>query len=225
MKELVIQVPCDIPVWHWTSNDSMKRIQGIIENRGTFDQFNNGVVGHGLYVSSSAIDLMDRGNEVFYAKISSGSNVLVIEPGLFKVGVPELFRMMLKKNGWSDYRYQPVDKKTKEAICADVPGSIDRLLHDLDIPCCVYAFGLYLAFMIRDSSCLKYDAHIEQASTVLKYHREHPAEVPMLAPHLLEQWLIKNADWSSRGIASHVGCSPPHGTVRAVFPHTALLCC
>lgn len=188
-KNLVMQAPRDIPIWHWTNYDSLKRIQGIIQSGGTLDQFNKGAVGRGLYVSSSAIDLMDRGTEVFYAEISSGSNVLVIEPYLFNVGVPELFEMMLKQNGWSDYRYQPVDEKMKEAISRDVPASIDRLLRELDIPCCVYAYGLYLAFMIRDSSCLKYDRGIDPASTVIRYHREHPGETPMLAPHRLEQWL------------------------------------
>lgn len=188
-KNLVTQVPRDIPVWHWSNADAVNNIRSIAENGGTFDRFNRGAVGRGLYVSTSAVDLMDRGNEIFYARLRSESAALIIEPALFNVGVPELFGMMLMKSGWSDYRCPRPEPGIKEYLTPDVPGVIDRLLAELKIPCCVYAFGLYLTFMVRDGSCLEYDKGIDPASTVITYHRAHPKEVPMLAPDRLNQWL------------------------------------
>lgn len=189
---LLTEIPVNIPVWHWSNTDSLNRITRIILDGGSFDQFNRGAVGSGLYVSTSAIDLMDRGTEVFYAEVKKGSKALLIDPRLFNTGVMELFEITLKQHGWSDFKYQPIDDpKIKEALSGNTPGIIDQLLRKIDIPCCVYSYGLYLAFMIRDSSCLLYNEAVDPAATVLQYHREHPHEVPMLAPDRLRSWLEK----------------------------------
>ncbi len=190
-KHLLTEVSVNIPVWHWSNTDSLNRITKTILDGGSFDKFNRGAVGSGLYVSTSAIDLMDRGTEVFYAEVKKGSKALMIDPRLFSTGVTELFEITLKQHGWSDFKYPPFDPEIKEALSNNPPGIIDQLLGCIDIPCCVYCYGLYLAFMIRDSFCLFYDEAVDPAAAVLKYHREHPLEEPMLAPDRLRMWLEK----------------------------------
>lgn len=186
---LLIEIPANTPVWHWSNADSLHRIARIVKDGGSFDKFSKGAVGSGLYVSTSAVDLMDRGAEVFYAEIGMGSKALVIDPRLFDVGVPELFDLALRRRGWGYVKRTPVGKKMKNALSEDPPGMIDHLLRDIDIPCCVYCYGLHLAFMVRDSSCLLHDETVEPEATVIKYHMENPGEAPMLAPGRLRLWL------------------------------------
>lgn len=190
---LLTNIPRDISIWHWSAKDSIDRITRVIQSNGRFDEFRGGAVGRGLYVSTSAIDLMDRGSEVFYAKIQNGTKALIIDPTVFNVGQVEILEMELQRHGWHNFEFPPCEQELKKAFSANPPAMIEQLLEKLEVPCCVYVFGFYLAFMIRDSRCLLFDSHIAPASTVLKYHHEHPREKPMLAPHLLEQWLAKHS--------------------------------
>ncbi|OQY55177.1 MAG: hypothetical protein DRR08_22815 [Candidatus Parabeggiatoa sp. nov. 2] len=188
-KELISTVPSDIPLWHWSHAKSIINIMQIIQTQDNFRHFRQRAVGSGLYASTSAVDLMEYGPSVIHFKVKQGTEALMIHPVVFSVGVPEIFDMALEHSGWTDF-HPSVSTAT---VCdveqpADV---IDELLDELELPCCFYTFGLYLACMVRDSRCIDFDPQINSNETVLAYHKANPEEVPMMAPHLLPAWLAK----------------------------------
>jgi len=188
--ELISTTPGDIPLWHWSSGQSIINIMRIIQTQDHFRHFSQKAVGSGLYASTSAVDLMEYGPSVIHFKVKPGTKALMIHPYVFGVGVPEIFDMALQHSGWTDFH----PSMSTATVCdverpADV---IDELLDELELPCCFYTFGLYLACMVRDSRCIDFDPQMNSNETVLAYHQANPEEVPMMAPHLLPAWLAKH---------------------------------
>jgi hypothetical protein len=187
-KELIATTPTDIPLWHWSSGEAIAAIKRTILAQGHFRHFRQRAVGCGLYGSTSAVDLMERGPEVIHFKVKQGTQALMIHPIVFQIGIPEIFEMALDNLGWSDF--QLPDAKLEEIERpADV---IDELLDELQLPCCFYSLGLYLACMVRDSRCIDFDPALDSNQTVLAYHQANPQDIPMLAPQLLPAWLAKH---------------------------------
>ncbi len=189
-NELIATTPDDIPLWHWSSGKVIAELKRTILTQSGFRHFRKGAVGSGLYASSSAVDLMERGPEVIHVKVKQGTQALMIHPVVFQTGMPETFEMALNSLGWSDFHLPSLDVKLDSVSrTADV---IDDLLDELKLPCCFYVFGLHLACMVRDSRCLNFDPGLDSTKTVLAYHQANPHDIPMLAPQLLSAWLEKH---------------------------------
>lgn len=190
-EELITTTPHDIPLWHWSDSQAIAELKENLSARGDFRHYRQGAVGHGLYASCSAVDLIERGPEVIHFKVKQGTQVLMVHPIVFQMGVPEFFETTMKNMGWSDF--QLPKPGIDLGLFPDTPAIIDTLLDRLQLPCCFYMLGMNLACMIHDSSCLDFDPDVDTAKTVLEYHRANPQDIPMLAPHLLTAWLAKNS--------------------------------
>lgn len=187
---LTVPLPRDFPVWHWTrSPDQVARARATVSAGGALTACGAGAVGHGLYLSTSAIDLMDRGQEVLAATLVEGTRVLMADPDVFGVGFSELLEHALRTVSFpwkAPHRRSPVDP----AAVRPAPDAIDGLLERLGLPCCAYVLGLHLAFMVRDASCLRLVPETEQARTVADYVAAHPQERPMLVPReTVSRWI------------------------------------
>jgi hypothetical protein len=188
-EHLIDEVPVDMPVWHWTGTQP-----AILMNRishGDLSDFSEGVTGKGFYVSTSAIDLIDKGNDVLYAVVPAGTRVLVVDPDLFGVGVVELFDMLLEQHGfrWKSGAWRgQVDRESARPAKEVVP----RLLDMLGLSACLYIFGFHLAFMARTSACLRRNPTVDAARTVADYVAAHPEARPTLASmEVVKRYLAK----------------------------------
>lgn len=185
---LISEVPSDLSLWHWTrSGEAAQRARAAIAGAGSLQEWGEGAVGRGLYLSTSAIDLIDKGQEVVYVTLREGTRMLMVDGELFGVGVPELMELLLPRFGWTWPRTQPTVKIDRAARPQEL---IPRLMDQLDLPACVYVFGFHLAVMVRDARCLRSDPSIDPARTVADYVKAHPKERPTLVGmDVVKRWL------------------------------------
>lgn len=187
---LISSVPQDIPVWHWT-HSSPVQIQERLQMGGDFSDWSEGAAGKGLYFSSSAIDVIERGPEVMYAVIPVGTPILMLDADLFNIGVPEIMEIVLLGMNWS-WKPTPFRGYLDPNLGRPAQMVVPQLLEELKLPCCAYVFGFHLAFMIRDANCLRFDPQIDVVQTVANYVKAHPREQPMLAPpNAVKRWLAE----------------------------------
>ncbi|MFO0762923.1 MAG: hypothetical protein U0359_41185 [Byssovorax sp.] len=196
-KHLVVTLPRDFSVWHWTrSPETVRKLRALIDAGGDLSASSTsdmGAVGHGLYLTTSAIDLMERGEEVLAATVVQGTRALMVHPDLFGVGFPELFEIGLSRVGWS-WELPSFARKINPAEARPAPQVLDGLLARLDLPCCVYIYGMHLAFMVRDARCLRLVPEMDQARTVADYVKANPKDRSMLVPHeVVTRWIARRA--------------------------------
>src|ERR1700733_602398 len=99
---LLVTLPRDFPVWHWTRTPAQAdRARAAVMGGGELSGCGSGATGHGLYLSTSAVDLMDRGQEVVAATVLGGTPALMVHPELFGVGFSELLVHVLRVQEWS----------------------------------------------------------------------------------------------------------------------------
>jgi hypothetical protein len=175
----------DTATWHWTQHHEAEEIQQVVACQGSFSSFGQGPVGHGLYLSLSAVDTIERGLDPIRMVLRKGTRLLVADPRVFNVGVPEILIGEIKRASLVRWRPPLLWRAAREAVAADVPGAVDGLLARLEVPACLFIFGLCLAVMVRDARCLRIDPDVDPAGSVLAYHEQHPLESPTLAPQLL----------------------------------------
>jgi hypothetical protein len=193
-QNLVVTVPWDVPVWHWThSPERVRALEAIVGDQGDLSQWESGATGQGLHVSVSAINRMKPGTEVVSLTLLSGTRALLVQPDLFGVGFPELMRTGQRHSGLlfgiPSFRGQ-VDR----AAARPAHVHLSRLLDLLGLPCCIYAHGIHLSVMIQDSRCLRIDPGVNHALTVKTYVDAHPLERPILVPReVVAAWLTERA--------------------------------
>ncbi len=180
----------DIDLWHWSSKPLIDNIKRIFVSNGNFLNFNKGAIGHGLYASTSAVDLIEKGQEVLHFKVKKGTRALVIHPWVFPIGMPEFFEMSLKELQWTDFKLPEAEFRL--GVDDDINKIIDEMLQELNPECCFYCFGYNLACLIRHSSCVDFDPDENPVPGVIEYHKKKPHDIPMLAPHLLKAWLARH---------------------------------
>lgn len=181
-ERLIVKVPRALPLWHWTRDQAtVAKIRAKLAAGERFDGWAQGAVGPGLYLSTSAIDLFDRGPEVFHAVLRAGTEVLIIDPLVFGVGFPELMEMAFAKLGWADAWRAP-ERIPPRHTSANAATTVGPLLATLDVSACVYVLGMHLAVMVRDGRCLEDPGETRDVSSVAEYVREHPNERAMLVP-------------------------------------------
>lgn len=187
---LIVPLPRDFRVWHWTrSPEQAFTIRAAVAAGGDLSAFGAGATGHGLYLSTSAVDLIDRGQEVVAATIVQGTPALMVDPDLFGVGFSELLEHAQRVHGLS-WKPPSFRRRVDPAKAQPAPEAIDGLLDRLGAPCCEYSLGLHLAFMVRDARCLRLAPEAEQARTVADYVAAHPEDRPMLVPSgTVSRWI------------------------------------
>ncbi len=142
-------------------------------------------MGQGLYLSTSATDLMDRGEEVLAAVLPAGTPVLMIEPTLFSVGFPELLDMALRRLAW---HWEAPDGGPPPLRPA--PEVIDSLLEELSLPACAYVLGMHLAIKVVDGRCLRLLPANEQVRSVADYVDANPKDRPMMVSQsTIQRWI------------------------------------
>lgn len=186
---LISHVPADLPVWHWTRAANAHALRAALRGGRDFTDFTEGATGPGFYVSTSAIDNIDKGDEVIHGVVPAGTPVLMLDADLFGFGVSEIFEMVLQQHGWP-FRPPPfrghVDPREAQPPKASVPGLLSRL----QLPACVYIFGFHLSLMLRDRAALRLDPTLDDAHSVAAYVAAHPQEAPMLTPReTVHRWL------------------------------------
>lgn len=200
-KNLVTTVPHDIRVWHWTARPGAVSIMGRrIMDAGDCSDLGQGALGPGLYLSTSAVDLMDRGPQVLTAVLRAGTPVLMIDPELFSVGSPELFEMELNHFEWPfsfpDWRSSKVSPSSADPASETAP----RLMKELGTPAAAFVLGLHLAFVVPSGSCLQFDPAVDSTRLVADYVRQNPHDRPMLLPrNAVEQWLARQGFMKDKG--------------------------
>ncbi len=196
-QHLVVKVPRDLSLWHWTrSRASVHNLRGLIEAKSELAGAGNGATGQGLYMTTSAVDLIDRGDEVLFATLPAGIEVLMIDPELFGVGFPETLKEALARLKWK-CKLPRFRGKVDPTAANPAPEVIDRLLPDLNVAGCAYVYGMHMAFMITQGSALRLGPAAEQERTVAEYVKANPKDRPMLVPYSkIEQWI------ASRGLRS-----------------------
>lgn len=181
-RRLIVKVHRALPLWHWTRDRStVATIRAKVAAGERFDDWADGAVGPGLYLSTSAIDLFDRGPEVFHAVLREGTDVFVVDPLVFGVGFPELMELALAKLEWADAWRAP-ERLPPRHTSANASATVGPLLTALGVPACVYVLGMHLAVMVRDGRCLDDPGEARAVSSVAEYVREHPRERAMLVP-------------------------------------------
>jgi hypothetical protein len=108
---------------------------------------------------------------------------------VFGVGVYELVEPQMAHMGWPDYHLPEIDRELINVFSRNAPVVVDELMTEFHIACCIYMFGMNAGVLVRDSACLTHDATVPAALGVVAYHHQHPHERPMLAPHLLKEWM------------------------------------
>jgi hypothetical protein len=86
--------PDSLSLWHWTDPARKKIIMGRIGTTAGFADFSEGACGRGFYTSLSAIDLIDRGNEVLDAGTCDGC--------LFSFGMNLAVMLRTSNRTWMD---------------------------------------------------------------------------------------------------------------------------
>lgn len=163
----------------------------IAERIGTeegFNDFSTGACGRGLYTSCSAVDLIDRGDEVIHLHLMTESKLLMIDPEVFGVGFSELFEMALHR---LSYHWVPPDSEQNRRLAKAfaAPELIDPLLDAGEFDGCLFSYGLNPAVMLRTSNRTWRDGEEDCVALVKTYAERHPGDIPMLAPGKLRQWL------------------------------------
>lgn len=182
-----------LSLWHWSDRERIRTIAARLGSRAGFGDFSSGACGQGLYTSFSAVDLIDRGDEVIHLYLKPESRLLIVHPDVFGVGFSELFDFSLKRLGWTW-------KLPKPDLAGLELGGLDRkALKDSSIlaglmdagECdgCLYSYGMNLAVMLRTSHRAWTDPSEDVVSTIRAYSEKHPEDVPMLAPDKLRHWL------------------------------------
>jgi hypothetical protein len=128
---------------------------------------------------------------VVAATVVSGTQALMAHPELFGVGFSELLEVALRAQGWS-WKIPSFRKKVDPETARPGPEVIDGLLARLELPCCAYAYGLHMAFMVREARCLRLVPEGEEAQTVADYAAAHPHDRPMLVPReVMTRWIAE----------------------------------
>jgi hypothetical protein len=188
-SHLLVTVPTDTRVWHWTTTSHVHSVRDRIRGGGSLRDFTEQALGSGLYLSTSAIDTIDRGDEVVTAIVPAGTQVLAVDADLFGVGVAEFFEMFLERDGYA-WKVTPHRGHIDRALARPPREVVPRLVDDLGVSGCVYIFGFHLSFMFRDASGLRDDPAVDVAQTVADYVATHPKESPTLAPReRVQTWL------------------------------------
>jgi hypothetical protein len=189
-SHLLVTLPRDFPVWHWTRTPvQAERVRAAVAAGDDLSACGSGATGHGLYLSTSAVDLMDRGQEVVAATVLGGTQALMVHPELFGVGFSELLEHTLHAQRWS-WKIPSFKKKVDPASARPGPEAIEGLLDRLGLPCCAYVLGLHMAFMARHARCLRLVPEAEQPRTVADYVAAHPHDRPMLVPReTITRWI------------------------------------
>lgn len=188
-KKMFATTTKDIDLWHWSSKTLIDKIKRILVSGGSFCHFNRGAIGRGLYVSTSAVDLIEKGTEVMHFRLKKETKALVIHPWVFPIGMPEFFEISIEKLQWTDFKLPEAEFRL--GLKDDINQIIDKMLDELNPDCCFYCYGYNLACLIRNSACVDFDEKDNAIQSVIEYHKNNPNDIPMLAPHLLKAWLEK----------------------------------
>ena len=184
--------PDSLSLWHWTEPAKKKVIMGRIGTTVGFADFSEGACGRGLYTSLSAIDLIDRGNEVVHLHLQAGSRLLMVYPEFSRVGFVELFEMGLKRLGW---HWSPPEQGLSYPAPETYKTStlINELLDAGTCDGCLFSFGMNLAVMLRTSNRTWMDPEEDLVMLIKDHILRHPEDIPMLAPDKPAQWLRQNS--------------------------------
>ncbi|MBF0239241.1 MAG: hypothetical protein HQM12_16190 [SAR324 cluster bacterium] len=199
-SKLILETPYDIPLWHWSGVLQCKEITERIRLGKSFEDFSPlGVLGGSLYMSASALDLMDKGTEVVHALLREGTPILVLDPHLFQEGEPEILFSYLRKNRWPKKRWPKWEESAIQVFTPCEKELYSLLFRELNISAIIYAFGLYPAYAIRQGACLRLDDSKTHEQSVLDYYHDHSDEILFFAEPHLKKWLKQHQVPTVRG--------------------------
>lgn len=187
---LLTEIPHEMRLWHWTrSEQSARSIARRLQDSGDCTDLGQGIVGPGLYLSTSAVDLMDRGTNVLTAVMPAHTPVLMVDAACFSVGTPELFEIRLIEHDWA-FRFPDPGADVEPGAGSPATDTVPVLMESLHVDVAVYIYGKHLACYVRSAAALCYDPEMDVVQTVADYAQKNPWDRPMLlAGNAVERWL------------------------------------
>ncbi len=189
-SKMLFTMPENLDLWHWTNIYRYSQIKKNIECGYDFTDYKIGATGRGLYASTSAIDLMNKGDNIIFFKLKKGSSILVPDPAIFCVGIEEFHEMSLSKLDLPTYKFDDYSDELKKHFRSNpTVEKIEELMVAINPDACFYSFALKMSVMIRYNKAIIWDKTIDAEETVVEYYKHNPNEMLMFTQGHLERFL------------------------------------